>query len=130
MIARTDKRWELGPTALTLLVAYLLVLQGIAVGVASGQRSTSGLYANSTCFSRSANSLDGDPSTPARPARHGDICCVFHCAGFGATGPVSSFVVETPPASFAEIKLAFDERGAIAETATPPLGSRAPPATI
>lgn len=131
MTSRTDRTWQFGPTAVTLLVAYLLVLQGIAVGVASGQRSAAGLFANTICVSKAAGPLESDPARPGRTSRHGDICCVLHCASFGAVGPASAFAGEAPPAlAFVEIKLAFDDRLGPATVATPPLGSRAPPAIV
>lgn len=124
------KTWQCGSTAVTLLVAYLLVLQGFAIGVSFSGR-TSGLFANAICFSKASGPLSGDPATPARPARHGDVCCVVHCAGLGGATAASAFVGETPPpASYATIKLAFDNESLGPEAATPPLGSRAPPVLI
>lgn len=129
MNARSEVRnWQFGSTAVTLLVAYLLVLQGFAVGVSGGGRSASGLFADAICFSKASGPLSGDPSAPARRARHGDVCCVVHCASLGGATAVSPFVGEAPPSlSYVEAKLAFDETVLRAEAATPPLGSRAPP---
>lgn len=131
MSARSEiKTWQCGSTAVTLLVAYLFVLQGLAVGVSFSGRA-SGLFANSICFSKASGPLSGDPATPARPARHGDVCCVVHCASLGGATAASAFVGETPPAaSYTTIKLAFDESFLPPEAATPPLGSRAPPVLI
>jgi hypothetical protein len=125
------KTWQCGSTAVTLLVAYLLVLQGFAIGVSFSGR-TSGLFANAICFNKSSGPLSGDPATPARPARHGgDVCCVVHCASLGGATAASAFVGETPPpAAYATIELAFDSESLRPETATPPLGSRAPPVLI
>lgn len=132
MSARNEARnLRLGSTAATLLVAYLLVLQGFAVGVAGGGRGATGLFANAICFSKTSSRLAGDPATPARPARQGDVCCVAHFAPLGGGPAASPFTGETPPsASYATIKLAFDETLLRAEAATPPLGSRAPPVAI
>ncbi|WP_292531005.1 hypothetical protein [Methylocystis sp.] len=122
------KTWQYGSTAVTLLVAYLLVLQGFAIGVSSSGRA-SGLFANAICFNKSSGPLSGDPATPARPARQGgDVCCVAHCAPLGGATAASAFVGEAhPPASYSTIKLAFDATSISSEASTPPLGSRAPP---
>ncbi len=132
MSGRGDvKTWQCGSTAVTLLVAYMLVLQGFAIGVSFSGRA-SGLFANAICFNKSSGPLSSDPATPARPARQGgDVCCVVHCASFGGATAASAFVGEThPPASFSTIKLAFDETSLSPEASTPPLGSRAPPVLI
>lgn len=130
MKRRNEARtFQVGPTTVTLLVAYLLVLQGLAVGVTT-IRSASGLFANAICLT-SAPGEAKNPAAPARPSRHGDACCVLQCGGMGAAAAASPFVGEIPPSlSYVEVKLAFDETVARAETATPPLGSRAPPSLI
>jgi hypothetical protein len=131
MSGRSDvKTWQCGSTAVTLLVAYLLVLQGFAIGVSFSGRN-SGLFANAICFNKASGPLSGDPATPARPARQGDVCCVVHCASLGGATAASAFVGETRPlASFSTIRLAFDETSLTPEASTPPLGSRAPPVLI
>ncbi|MGJ0395097.1 MAG: DUF2946 family protein [Methylocystis sp.] len=132
MSGRSDvKTWQCGSTAVTLLVAYLLALQGFAIGVSFSGRN-SGLFASAICFNKSSGPLSGDPATPARPARQGgDVCCVAHCASFGGATAASAFVGEPrPPASYSTIKLAFDETSLSPEASTPPLGSRAPPILI
>ncbi len=131
MSARGEiKTWQFGSTAVTLLVAYLLVLQGLAIGV-SFSGGASGLFANAVCFDKSSGPLSGDPATPARPTRHGDVCCIVHCASLGGATAASSFVGETfPSASYSTLKLAFDETALFPEASTPPLGSRAPPILI
>ena len=125
------KTWQCASSAATLLVAYLLVLQGFAIGVSFSGR-TSGLFANSICFSKASAPLAGDPATPARPARQGgDACCVAHCASFGGATAAADFVGGNhPPASFSTIQLAFGESSLSLEASTPPLGSRAPPVLI
>lgn len=131
MSARGEiKTWHYGSTAVTLLVAYLLVLQGFAVGVSVSGRA--GLFANSICFSKSSAPLSGDPASPARPARQGgDVCCVAHCASLGGATAASPFVGAEPPAgSYSTITLAFDQSFLRPKAATPPLGSRAPPTLI
>jgi hypothetical protein len=130
MSARSEtENWRFGSTAVTLLVAYLLVLQGFAVNVSGAGRAAPGLFANAICFSKATPRSD-NPATPARPARHGDVCCVVHCAPLGGA-TASPFTGETSPtSSYETIKLAFDETFLAAEAATPPLGSRAPPSMI
>jgi hypothetical protein len=130
MTAWNDRTRHFGSTAATLLVAYLLVLQGIAAGVVTSARG-SALFADAICLSKSSGPLDGGPGTPIRPTRHGDACCVFHCASLGGAAAPSPFVGETPPAlSYVEAKLAFEHALSGSEAATPPLGSRAPPSLI
>lgn len=129
MISRSDKTRHFGSTAATLLVAYLLVLQGIAAGAVSSARGAA-LFADAICLSKSSGPLD-TPGAPIRPSRHGDACCVFHCASLGGATAPSPFVGETPPAlSYIASKLAFDHALSGSDAATPPLGSRAPPALI
>jgi len=122
------KAWRFGPTAVTLLVAYLLVLQSLAVGVSSGARG-SGLFVDAICLSKSSGPLDRNPATPARHSRH-DGCCVYHGASVGGAAP-SPFVGEPPPSlSYVKVKLAFDNASVRSDPATPPLGARAPPSLI
>lgn len=131
MIPRGDtKSWRLGPAA-ALLLAYLLVLQSIAFGVSTSARGAA-LFSGQICLSKVSGPLGGgDPATPARPVRHSDKCCVFHCAAFGAATAPSPFIGEAPPArSYIEIALAYDETRAAPKVATPPLGSRAPPVNV
>ena len=126
------KNWRLGPAA-ALLLAYLLVLQSIAFGVSTSARGAA-LFSGQICVSKSSGPLDsggGDPTAPARRMRHGDTCCVFHSAGFGAATTPSPFVGEPPPVlSYVAARLAYDETQARREPATPPLGSRAPPTIV
>jgi len=126
MNPRSEKTRHLGSTAATLLVAYLLILQGIAAGAVTSARGAA-LFADAICLSKASGPLDG--GAPIRSSRHGDACCVVHMAGFGGASAPSPFVGETPPAlSYMEAKLAFEHALPNSEAATPPLGSRAPPA--
>lgn len=125
------RTWRLGPAA-ALLLAYLLVLQGLVFGVSTSARGAA-LFSGQVCLSKSSGPLDGggDPAAPTRRARHGDSCCVFHSAAFGAATAPSPFIGEAPPAlAYVEIRLAYDESRARSEPATPPLGSRAPPSIV
>ncbi|PPD43894.1 MAG: hypothetical protein CTY15_08590 [Methylocystis sp.] len=129
MNPRGEKTRHFGTTAATLLVAYLLMLQGIAAGVVTSARGAE-LFADAICVSKGSGPLDG-PAAPIRPTRHGDACCVFHCTSLGGATTPSPFVGETPPAlNYVEAKLAFDHALPGSEVATPPLGSRAPPSLI
>lgn len=130
MNARLDRTRHFGSTAASLLVAYLLILQGIAAGAVVSARG-SALFADSICLSKSSGPLQGAPGAPIRPSRHGDACCVVQMAGFGGATAPSPFIGERPPAlSHVAARLAFERDIPIAEAATPPLGSRAPPVLI
>jgi hypothetical protein len=130
MNPRRETTRHFGSTAATLLVAYLLVLQGIAAGVVTSARG-SAMFADAICLSKASGPLDGGPGGPIRPSRHGDACCVLHCAALGGATTPSPFIGETPPAlSYVEAKLAFDHALPNSDAATPPLGSRAPPSLI
>lgn len=121
--------FQVGSTTATLLVAYLFVLQGLAVGVTT-VRSPSGLFANAICLTNAPGD-EKAPATPARSSRHGDVCCVLQCGALGAAAAAAPFVGAIPPAlSYVEVKPAFDATVVRADAATPPLGSRAPPSLI
>ncbi|MEK4033193.1 hypothetical protein WOC76_18220 [Methylocystis sp. IM3] len=130
MIPRNDRRGHFGSTAATLLVAYLLILQGIAAGAVTSARG-SALFSDAICLGKSAGPLGGAPGAPIRPTRHGDACCVIHCVSLGGATAPSPFVGETPPPlTYIEARLAFEHALSGSEAATPPLGSRAPPALV
>lgn len=119
---------QFGSTAATLLVAYLFILQGLAAGVVTSARGE-GLFADSICLSKGSGPLDGGTGGPIRSSRHGDACCVVHCVSLGGATPPAPFTGEFPPAlSHVAASLAFAQGLAGSEPATPPLGSRAPPA--
>ncbi|MGJ0507122.1 MAG: DUF2946 family protein [Methylocystis sp.] len=129
MTPASERRRHCGSTAATLLVAYLLILQGLAAGAVTSARGAA-LFSDAICLSKASGPADGGPGAPIRPSRHGDaVCCVFHCASMGGATAPSPFVGETPPAlSYIAAKLAFEHALRGSEAATPPLGSRAPPA--
>lgn len=130
MSSCSDKHRHFGSTAATLLVAYLLILQGLAAGTVTSARGAA-LFADAICQSKASGALDGAPGAPIRTSRHGDACCVVQMASFGGATAPSPFVGETPPAlSYVEARLAFGHALPNAEAATPPLGSRAPPVLI
>lgn len=114
---------------MTLLATYLLVLQSLVIGVGAAAPSSAGLFANSVCLSKSA-SPGGGPVAPGRSSHHSDLCCVVHCAGLGAA-PAQDFANLAPPDfTLSAILLPEDQQDASSKAATPPLGSRAPPATV
>lgn len=130
MNARSDRFWQFGPRAATLFVAYLLVLQGMAVGVASGARPISaGLFQDSICLTKSIPS-GGNPAAPAAPGHRSDVCCVFHCSGLAFGAPPAFVGAPAPVRAYADLSPAADLSGLPATTATPPLGSRAPPPVV
>jgi hypothetical protein len=125
------KTWQFNTAPATLLAAYLLVLQGIALGFAVGvSPGSSGLFSGSICFSRGGAPSQANPSAPARSSHQSDVCCVIHCSGFGdatVAGPVSPM---PPIQSIAEILTPFSVQHGFGRPATPPLGSRAPPVSV
>ncbi len=128
MITRREKTWHFGSTAATLLAAYLLVLQGLAGGLAGASPfGGAGLFGSAICFNKAQTPLDR--STPVRPSRHSDVCCVFHCSSFGGGTAGSPFWDETPLRVVkTQARLLSNETGVRLLQATLPVGSRAPPA--
>jgi hypothetical protein len=133
MAATTQERWRIGSTATSLLVAYLLVLQGVAVafaGLGAGQRPAQGGFSASVlCASQDVAVSPDSKTAPMRSQRHGGKCCVIHCSSAGAPPPaaeaLSLWRSWRAQASF------------FAWTAHPraprlllPVGSRAPPEAI
>ena len=115
------------PAAATLLVAYLLVLQGFTAGfAANGRTAFGGLFGNSICLSKPDALNGGNPALPARSGQKHDGCCAFHSSGMG--GPVSWFsdaIDRTLVVSGATT--ADTSVGRVGFLATLPVGSRAPP---
>lgn len=115
-----------GRAALSLLLVYLLVLQGVFAGIASAAPNT-GPLADAICLSKPSVPFDGSPGVPARHVRH-DGCCAFHAAGAGGGSAEPSFADEAPVfSSSAAPRRAYDLSQLRASAATPPIGSRAPP---
>lgn len=131
MTPSSDRKRHFGTTAATLLAAYLLILQGLAAGAVTSARGVA-LFSDSICLSKASGPAENAPGAPIRPSRHGDAaCCVFHSASMGGAAAPSPFVGETPPTlSYVEARLPFDPALPGTGAATPPLGSRAPPALI
>ena len=128
MTARTPKTWQVGTTTASLLVASLLVLQGLVIGFATNLRGESGLSANSICVTK-GDAQPGDPSAPAPRRAHGDSCCVFHCSGGGVL-PASSWEEALARISHAQDAWSGEETDAFSPRPTLPVGSRAPPIFI
>jgi hypothetical protein len=124
-----NKSWQFGPASATLLVAYLLVLQGLAVGFAVGAKS--GLFTGPICLSKGDGVLGTGPSAPARSSHSSDdVCCILHCSGMG-DATIPGFVSQISPLRFVAEKLTpFSAQDGLARPATPPLGSRAPPSDL
>jgi len=124
MITSADRNWRFGPTAMTLLATYMLVLQSLVIGVGAATPGASGLFAKTVCVSKRANPADG-PVSPGGGG-HADACCAFHFAGTNAPPP--RVVALAPPVRVLSAAIAPQERRAAPiRVATPPLGSRAPP---
>jgi len=124
MISGTDKIWQMRPRAATLLAAYMLVLQGLALGFASG--ATSGV--GSICLTGARASERNAPAQPARPASHSDLCCVVHCSGLDGAALAAAFGGDTPRLAFYRDALGPSaDAPPRAPRAMFPLGSRAPP---
>jgi hypothetical protein len=128
MTARTPKTWQVGSTTASLLVASLLVLQGLLIGFATNLRGEAGVSANSICLTK-GDAQPGDPSAPAPRRVHGDQCCVFHCSG-GGVPPASSWEEALLRISHAQDAWSGDETDALLPWPTLPVGSRAPPISI
>jgi hypothetical protein len=128
MMMAADRTRRYGPTAATLLAAYMLVLQGLAGGFAVTKLGATGLFGGSICFDKSDTPLDR--STPARPSRHSDsACCVFHAAGVGGASADGVFWDETPVrVGKTQARDLSSHVGVLSRQATLPVGSRAPPA--
>jgi hypothetical protein len=128
MTARPLKTWQVGSTTASLLVASLIVLQGLVIGFATNLRGESGLSANSICVTK-GDAQAGDPSAPAPRRAHGDPCCVFHCSG-GGVPPTSSWEEALARISHAQDAWSGEETDAYSPRQTLPVGSRAPPISI
>jgi len=124
--ARPPKTWQVGSTTASLLVASLLVLQGLVIGFAS-IRGEAGLSANSICVTK-GDARAGDPSAPAPRRAHADQCCVFHCSG--GVPPASSWEEAVARISHAQDAWSGEETDAFSPRPTLPVGSRAPPISI
>ncbi|PWB80946.1 MAG: hypothetical protein C3F11_16610 [Methylocystaceae bacterium] len=127
MTQQTDRTWQYGQTAATLLVAYMFVLQGLAVGLAFGAQSARGGYGNAICLSARSTPASGKPAGPSRASHGLDACCVQHCSGLD-DGVVAGFVEPpSPVAAHATLLTPLSDSGYVRRRATLPVGARAPP---
>jgi hypothetical protein len=127
MINRTEKTWQFGSTTASLLVAYLLVLQGFAVGYSISSRTGQiGLFASAICLSGEKAKNENTPGLPAQSRGHADKCCVFHFSGAGVP-PANLWGTGAPPSAYAQTAWAAETESDFSHRPTLPVGSRAPP---
>ena len=119
----------LGLRTAPLFVAYLFVLQSLAVGLVSPVAAirASG-FASGACIQSSDERAPGVPRAP-RPSggQSHDHCCIFHGAGAGMAPPEAAAKLPPAPHGVAADWLATTYRIA-SLWPTLPVGSRAPPA--
>jgi hypothetical protein len=126
-----SKAWPLGTTTASLFVAYMLVLQSLAIGLAGAPSLLRGGAASGVCINASeAESQRGEPAGPGPSQGHvGDQCCVLHFAGAGL--PPAAVFSDAPDRRFSALA---DWIGATTRLFSPwptlPLGSRAPPSFL
>jgi len=118
-----------GTRSAPLFVAYLFVLQSLAIGLVSpvGAMRASG-FTSGACIQSVDDRSPGVPGAP-RPVggQAHDQCCVFHGAGAGIAPPETG--AKLPPApQGAPGDWSAPSLAAISLWPTLPVGSRAPPA--
>lgn len=126
MTQQIDKTRQIGQTAATLLVAYLFVLQGIALGLAIGSRAGLGAQGTAVCLT-ARTAVDNRTDGP-RPASHSfDACCLQHCSGMdgGVIGAAAG--ADAPPTLYGSLLTPPLEAGVLPRRENLPLGARAPP---
>ena len=117
-----------GSTASSLLVAYLLVLQGVMVAM-SGFGALAGPGSGVLCATQGIAEASKDPAAPLETPSHKDLCCVLHCSG--ANAPPPSALSLAPPS--AVVHESARHRGVAAERSPRlllPVGPRAPPKVL
>jgi hypothetical protein len=125
---QNDKSWQYGQTAATLLVAYLLVLQGLAAGLAVGARAGQSAFGGAVCVTSRTAGAEQRSQGPRAPAHSMDACCVQHCIGLDG-GVAGGFVGLDPPRSpLASVLTPLRESLHVERLARLPVGARAPPA--
>jgi len=130
MVTKNDKTWQFGSTTASLLVAYMLVLQGFAVGFAlSPKTGQLGIFANSVCLNGETQSNNNAPGMPSQSRGHGDKCCVFHYSGAGIP-PVALWNEALFRTSYAQAVWSEATTRTPMPWPTLPVGSRAPPTSI
>jgi len=118
----------LGMRTAPLFVAYLFVLQSLAIGLVSpvGALATGG-FSSGACIQSVEDRAPGAPGAPRPASGHShDHCCVFHGAGAGIAPP--EVAAKLPPAPHG-IPADWPAPPFAAASLWPtlPVGSRAPP---
>ncbi|MBG0810746.1 hypothetical protein IY145_15345 [Methylosinus sp. H3A] len=127
MTQQNDKSWQYGQTAATLLVAYLLVLQGLTAGLVVGARAGQNVLGSAICLTAKTTAVDENSQGPSAPAQRMDACCVQHCTGLDG-GVIGRFVeLDAPRSPVAGRLLPLRESGGHKRLAQLPVGARAPP---
>jgi hypothetical protein len=124
---QNEKNWQYGQAAATLLVAYLFVLQGMAVGLAIGANAGRAAFGNAVCVTARAVSSDERPDSPGGGAHGLDACCVQHCSGLdgGALEAVADFA--SPPVVHGTLVPPREADDGFQRRDLLPVGARAPP---
>jgi hypothetical protein len=123
---QSDRSRQYGQTAATLLVAYLLVLQGLAAGLAVGARAGQSALGSAICLTAKA-AADENSQGPRAPVHRMDACCIQHCTGLDG-GVIGGFAEFDPPHSpEAGLLLPLRVSGGHNRLTQLPVGARAPP---
>lgn len=129
MTQQLDKTRQYGQTAATLFVAYLFVLQGIALGLAIGSRAGLGVPGSAVCLT--ARTAVDNRSEGPRPASHGiDACCLQHCSGLDGGVVGAAAAADAPPRLYGSLLTPPLEAGVIPRREILPLGARGPPSPL
>ena len=118
-----------GTRSAPLFVAYLFVLQSLAIGLVSPvQALRAGGFTSGACIQSVDDRAPGVPAAP-RPAggQSHDQCCVFHGAGAGMAPPETTVRLPPVPCGL-PADWPAPEVAAVSLWPTLPVGSRAPPA--
>ncbi|WP_166141766.1 DUF2946 family protein [Methylosinus sp. RM1] len=130
MTQQNEKSWQYGQTAATMLVAYLLVLQGLAAGIVVGARAGQTVLGSTICVTARPASVDDGSQGPRAPAHGMDACCVQHCTGLDG-GVLGGFAeLDAPPSPKASVLQPLHESGGHKRLAQLPVGARAPPVLV
>jgi len=125
---QSDKSWQYGQTAATLLVAYLLVLQGLTAGLVVGARAGQSAFGGAICVTAKTAAAEQRSQGPRAPVRGMDACCVQHCAGLDG-GVAGGFAgLDAPRSLLAGVLTPLRASLDVERLAQLPVGARAPPA--
>lgn len=116
------------PTTASLFVAYMLVLQSLALGFVAPGAFRGRLFASEICLSGTPAAEEQSSPAQGNPSggHLGDQCCVYHHAGAG--GPPAQGV-ELQRSAFYDARIEWLTPSQRVRTLWPtlPVGSRAPP---